>query len=170
MTRHADVKEVSRRSDVFSSALNGAIPVWPQGMTREAVDVQSTLLGPYERLSSQLKRAKVAETFIAAARNVLELRATDFVGASTITDSAAVRARLVREHAYTPETLAAKVHDAAQYVINQATTLADKIDVRQNFSFSYSTQFQAAADALNDYATKVEGDVTEAVNTVIGVT
>lgn len=149
---------------------------------REAVDVQSTLLGPYERLSSQLKRAKVAETFIAAARNVLELRATDFVGASTITDSAAVRARLIPAFVtarsafdavpvpHGQETLAAKVHDAAQYVINQATTLADKIDARQNFSFSYSTQFQAAADALNDYATKVEGDVTEAVNTVIGVT
>ena len=29
VTRHADVKEVSRRSDVFSSALDGAIPVWP---------------------------------------------------------------------------------------------------------------------------------------------
>jgi len=63
--------------------------------------------------------------------------------------------------------LAATIHDAAQYVINQATTLANKIDARQSFSFSYADQFQAAADALNDYATTVEGDVTEAVNTVI---
>ncbi|BBY99833.1 cytochrome P450 [Mycolicibacterium fallax] len=44
VTRHADVKEVSRRSDVFSSAMNGAIPVWPQTMTREAVDVQRAVL------------------------------------------------------------------------------------------------------------------------------
>ena len=31
VTKHADVKEVSRRSDVFSSWQNGAIPIWPQG-------------------------------------------------------------------------------------------------------------------------------------------
>lgn len=45
VTRHEDVKEVSLRSDVFSSAMNGAIPVWPQGMTREAaVDVQRVVM------------------------------------------------------------------------------------------------------------------------------
>jgi cholest-4-en-3-one 26-monooxygenase len=44
VTRHADVKEVSRRSDVFSSAMDGAIPVWPQGMTREAIDLQRSVL------------------------------------------------------------------------------------------------------------------------------
>ncbi len=44
VTRHADVKEVSRRSDVFSSALDGAIPVWPQEMTRDNVDLQRAVL------------------------------------------------------------------------------------------------------------------------------
>ncbi len=45
VTKHADVKEVSRRSDVFSSWLNGAIPVWPHEMTRElAVDLQRNVL------------------------------------------------------------------------------------------------------------------------------
>ena len=44
---------------------------------REAIDVQSTLLGPYEQLSATLKEAKVSETFIAAARTLLELRASD---------------------------------------------------------------------------------------------
>ncbi|ORB60123.1 steroid C27-monooxygenase [Mycobacteroides saopaulense] len=45
VTRHEDVKDVSLRSDVFSSAMNGAIPVWPKGMTREvAVDLQSVVL------------------------------------------------------------------------------------------------------------------------------
>ena len=38
VTRHEDVK------DVFSSAMNGAIPVWPQEMTREAVDLQRAVL------------------------------------------------------------------------------------------------------------------------------
>ncbi len=49
---------------------------------REAIDVRSTLLGPYKRLGRQLKEAKVAETFIAEARKLLEMRATDYVGAS----------------------------------------------------------------------------------------
>ena len=40
ITKHADVKEVSRRSDVFSSWQNCTIPVWPDDMTREAIDLQ----------------------------------------------------------------------------------------------------------------------------------
>ncbi|MBN9636457.1 MAG: cytochrome P450 [Actinobacteria bacterium] len=45
VTRHEDVKEVSLRSDVFSSSMNGAIPVWPQGMTRDvAVDLQRVVM------------------------------------------------------------------------------------------------------------------------------
>ncbi len=45
VTRHEDVKEVSLRGDVFSSSMNGAIPVWPQGMTRDvAVDLQRAVM------------------------------------------------------------------------------------------------------------------------------
>lgn len=44
VTKHADVKEVSRRSDVFGSSPDGAIPVWPQDMTREAIDLQRNVL------------------------------------------------------------------------------------------------------------------------------
>ncbi|WP_099022391.1 cytochrome P450 [Mycolicibacterium palauense] len=44
VTRHKDVKEVSTRSDVFSSWMNGAIPVWPQEMTRESIDLQRNVL------------------------------------------------------------------------------------------------------------------------------
>ncbi len=44
VTKHADVKEVSLRSDVFSSWLNGAIPVWPPEMTREAIDLQRNVM------------------------------------------------------------------------------------------------------------------------------
>ncbi len=146
---------------------------------REAVDVESTLLGPYVALSQKLKEAKVAETFIAAARELLELRASDFVGTTPITSSEPVRSRLIPAFVNArdafdavtvpegQEKLAATVRDAAQYVIGQATTLADKIDAQENFSFSYSKQFAAAAEELNGYATTIEGDVTEAVNTAI---
>jgi cholest-4-en-3-one 26-monooxygenase len=44
VTKHKDVKEVSRRSDVFGSSPDGAIPVWPQSMTRDAIDLQRNVL------------------------------------------------------------------------------------------------------------------------------
>ncbi len=44
VTKHADVKEVSRRSDVFSSWQNGAIPTWPKEMTRESVELQRNVM------------------------------------------------------------------------------------------------------------------------------
>ena len=44
VTKHADVKEVSRRSDVFSSWQNGAIPTWPKEMTRESVEMQRSVM------------------------------------------------------------------------------------------------------------------------------
>lgn len=44
LAKHADVKEVSRRSDVFSSWQNGAIPTWPKEMTRESVELQRNVM------------------------------------------------------------------------------------------------------------------------------
>src|SRR6201986_4367424 len=43
-SKHADVKEISRRSDVFSSWENGAIPTWPQEMKREQVELQRSVM------------------------------------------------------------------------------------------------------------------------------
>ncbi|MDT5199169.1 MAG: cholest-4-en-3-one 26-monooxygenase [Mycobacterium sp.] len=44
VTKHTDVKEVSRRSDIFSSWQNGAIPTWPKEMTRENVELQRNVM------------------------------------------------------------------------------------------------------------------------------
>ena len=44
VTKHADVKEVSKRSDVFGSSPDGAIPTWPQAMTRDSIDLQRAVL------------------------------------------------------------------------------------------------------------------------------
>ena len=44
VTKHADVKEVSKRSDIFGSSPDGAIPVWPQEMTRDSIDLQRHVL------------------------------------------------------------------------------------------------------------------------------
>src|SRR3954464_13502816 len=44
VTKHADVKEVSKRNDLFGGPPDGAIPVWPQEMTRDAIDLQKAVL------------------------------------------------------------------------------------------------------------------------------
>jgi cholest-4-en-3-one 26-monooxygenase len=44
VSKHADVKEVSRRSDLFSSWQNGAIPVWPKEMKRDMVEMQRSVM------------------------------------------------------------------------------------------------------------------------------
>ena len=44
VTKHADVKEVSRHSNAFSSWQNGAIPVWPKEMTFDNVELQRSVM------------------------------------------------------------------------------------------------------------------------------
>ncbi len=44
VTKHADVKEVSKRNDIFGSSPDGAIPIWPQGMERAQIDLQKAVL------------------------------------------------------------------------------------------------------------------------------
>ena len=141
----------------------------------DALQTEATVLRPFQRLSATLRKADTALTFIQAARKVLGLRATDYVGYGFITTSTRVRSELIPafvqardefDRVRVPkgqEELASKVHDAAQYVVDQASVLAARIDSRRNFSFSYSDQFQEVADAVDDYATQVKGDVAEAV-------
>ena len=143
----------------------------------QAERTASSLLTPYRHLSATLDRVTTADTFIAAARKVLGLRATDYVGSGLISDSSKVRSALIPEFAQARDTfaavkvpkgqakLAATVHDAVQYVIDESSMLAARIDAHQNFSFRYDQKFQAALDAVNDYATEVQGDVEEAIQT-----
>jgi cholest-4-en-3-one 26-monooxygenase len=44
VTKHADVKEISKRNDVFSSWQNGAIPVWPKEMQFEQIELQRNVM------------------------------------------------------------------------------------------------------------------------------
>ncbi|CAG7311614.1 cytochrome P450 [Mycobacterium avium subsp. paratuberculosis] len=44
ITKHKDVKEISVRSDIFSSQQDCAIPVWPKEMTREQIDLQRNVM------------------------------------------------------------------------------------------------------------------------------
>lgn len=145
---------------------------------QEAAETEQTLLQPYRRLDRTLRRADVGLDYIRTARRVLGMRASDYVGTGALSNSVTVRARLIpafvqarRELDSLPEPtgqqeLATTVRGAVQYVIDQATALADSIDANRSFSFTYAAQFQAAIDAVDDYATVVDGDVAEAVNAV----
>jgi flagellar basal body-associated protein FliL len=144
-----------------------------------ARETEQTLLQPYRRLDRDLRRADVALDFIAAARDALALRATDYVGSGVLVDSGAIRTRLVP--AFTAardelasvrvpkgqERLAATVVAALQHVIDQATRLAVSIETNQAYSFTYADQFRAAATAVDDYAATVDGDLAEALNVVL---
>ncbi|AWB92850.1 hypothetical protein C3E78_11900 [Aeromicrobium chenweiae] len=145
---------------------------------QEAVATQKTLLEPYQRLSRTLRRADAGVDYIEAARKVLGMRASDYVGSGVLSTSTPVRDRLIPAFVRAldeldavpvpqgQQQLAGTVRGAVQYVIDQATALADSIEANRSFSFTYAEQFQTAIDAVDDYATVVEGDVTEAVNAV----
>jgi cholest-4-en-3-one 26-monooxygenase len=44
VSKHADVKEISRRSDIFSNWQNGAIPTWPKEMTFDNIELQRSVM------------------------------------------------------------------------------------------------------------------------------
>ena len=144
----------------------------------EAEAISQNLLDPYTELSDQLAEAEVSFTYIEAAREVLDLRVEDFVEGTLLSSSASLRNALIPrfvqardELAQVPapddaEDVAATVAGAVQHVIDEATTLANSSDANQNYTFTYAAEYQAAITALENYATGVEGDLTESLNAV----
>ena len=86
VTKHADVKEVSRRSDVFASGIDGAIPVWPQEMTRDAVDLQKAVLlnmdAPHHTRLRKIISRGFTPRAIGALKDELAARAQNIVKAA----------------------------------------------------------------------------------------
>ena len=92
VTKHADVKEVSKRNDVFGSSPDGAIPVWPQEMTRDAIDLQKAVLlnmdaPQHTRLRKIISRGftpravgRLEDELRARARKIAETAAADGTG------------------------------------------------------------------------------------------
>ena len=177
----ADLRRVLRTALADPPRLGGAPS---SGVTRStayaaAQETEAGLLQPYRRLDRALKEGAVAHTFITASREALALRASDYVGSTVLDDSRRIRSDLIpafvaaRDRLVAvpvpdgQEQLAATVRDAVQYVIDQATTLAASIEANRSFSFTYSDQFQAAAEAVDGYAAVVDGDVTEAIDTIV---
>lgn len=146
------------------------------GVYLQASEVAADLLGPYEAVSEELEQASVSIAFVKAARKVLGMRITDYLSSTTLSTSGELRTSLIP--AFTSardefsavtvpkgqEKLADSVRGAVQYLIDQATTLANNIDSQRNYSFTYAAQFETAITAVEDYATQVTGDLTESLN------
>ena len=147
---------------------------------RAAVKAEPTALEPYESLSAKLGRAAQAEDFVKAADKVLEQRP----------DRAARRRTGVRQRAVAQprppgaepplaefravevpkgaQDVAVKVDGALTYVIGQVARMADRADAGSSYEFSYDTQYNAARQAVRDYATEIDGDVAEALDRIRG--
>ncbi|RCW44551.1 cholest-4-en-3-one 26-monooxygenase [Halopolyspora algeriensis] len=84
VSRHADVKEVSRRSDVFSSRENTAITRFQDGMTREQIEMQRYILLNMDPPEHTKLRGIVSRGFtpraINSLREALHARAENIAG------------------------------------------------------------------------------------------
>lgn len=96
LTRHADIKEVSRRSDVFSSYENGAIIRFHENMERENIDLQRVIMLNMDAPQHTRMRAIISRGFTPRAvsnlRDALTERASRIVAeAATKTEGEFVR-------------------------------------------------------------------------------
>lgn len=144
----------------------------------DAQRMEEVLLDPYLELRRELRRADVALDFIAACYKALKFKASDYIGFGGLASSRPIREKLIPAYVRArdefasvrvprgQQELAATVTGALQYVIDQSTQLADRIESNRYYSFNYGPQFQRAADAVSDYSTRVKGDLVEAINAV----
>lgn len=83
VTKHADVKEVSRRSDIYSSWENTAIIRFAEGMTRDRIEMQRLLLLNMDPPFHTKQRGIISRGFtpksINALRDALSARAEKIV-------------------------------------------------------------------------------------------
>ncbi len=145
-----------------------------------AVKAEPTALQPYESLSTKLGRAIEAEDFVKAADDVLDNGPTVLLGSGTVFGSEPLRTRVLPELNRSlaefravkvpkgAQDVAVKVDGALRYVIDQVATMADRADKGSSYEFSYDTQYNAARQAVSDYATKIDGDVAEALDRIRG--
>jgi hypothetical protein len=147
---------------------------------RAAVKASATVLDPYRSLSTKLGRAVDAEEFVKAADKVLGNGPLVLLGYGLVFDSGPLRERVLPELNRSlaefravkvpkgAKDVATKVDGAVRYVIGQVETMADRADQGKSFRFSYGEQYDAARQAVRDYATEIDGDVAEALDRIRG--
>jgi len=145
-----------------------------------AVKAEATVLEPYESLSAKLGRAAQAEDFVKTAGQALDNGPIVLLGTGLVFDSGPLRNRVLPELNRSlaefravevpkgAQDVAVKVDGALTYVIDQVSRMADRADAGSSYEFSYDTQFNAARQAIRDYATEIDGDVAEALDRIRG--
>ena len=145
-----------------------------------AVKAESTVLEPYESLSAKLGRAAHAEDFVKTADRALDNGPIVLLGGGLVFDSGPLRNRVLPELNRSlaefravkvpkgAEDVAVTVDGALTYVIDQVSRMADRADAGSSYEFSYDTQFNAARQAIRDYAIEIDGDVAEALDRIRG--
>lgn len=145
-----------------------------------AIKASATVLDPYESLSTKLGRAADAARFVEAADDVLDNGPLVLLGSSLVLDAEPLRDRVLpRLNQSLAEfralavprgagEVAVQVESALLYVIDQVTTMANRADRGSSYEFSYDTQYDAARQAVRDYATEIDGDVAEALDRIRG--
>lgn len=147
---------------------------------RAAVKAQDTALDPFTSLSTKLGRAAQAQKFVKAADEVLDNGPIVLLGYGLVFDSGPLRERVLPQlnralaefrAVKVPKgarDVAVKVDGALTYVIGEVGRMADRADAGSSYEFSYDTQYDAARQAVQDYATEVDGDVAEALDRIRG--
>jgi hypothetical protein len=147
---------------------------------RAALEAEPTAMKPYRSLSTRLGRAAQAEDFVKTASRALDNGPIVLLGSGLVFDSAPLRNRVLPrlerslaefravEVPKGAQDVAVKVDGALTYVIDQVNRMADRADAGSSYEFSYDTQFDAARQAVQDYATEVDGDVAEALDRIRG--
>jgi len=145
-----------------------------------AAKAEPTAMEPFESLSAKLGQAAQAEDFVKAADKALDHGPIVLLGSGLVFDSGPLRNRVIPElnrlrtefrAVDVPkgaQDVAVKVDGALTYVIGQISRMADRADAGSSYEFSYDTQFNAARQAVRDYATEIDGDVAEALDRIRG--
>ena len=147
---------------------------------RAAVKAEPTAMKPYKSLSTKLGLAAEAEDFVKAASRALDNGPIVLLGSALVFDSGPLRNRVLPrlqrslaefravEVPKGARDVAVKVDGALTYVIDQVNRMADRADAGSSYEFSYDTQFNDARQAVQDYATEIDGDVAEALDRIRG--
>lgn len=147
---------------------------------REAVKASATILDPYTSLSDKLGRAADAQSFVKAADEALGVSRDALLRFPLVFDSGPLRNQVLPSlNRALTEFRAAKVPRAAadvaveidralQYLVGQVSAMADRADAGGSYEFSFGTQYDAARQAVRDYASKINGDVAEALDKISG--
>lgn len=91
ISKHKDVKEVSLRSEVFSSWQNCSIPIWPDDMARENIDLQRYVMlnmdAPHHTRLRRIISRGFTPRAIARLKDELDARAQDIAKAAAAAGS-----------------------------------------------------------------------------------